>query len=240
MEDLNKVRKYQVVKSNTLIQKTRYDLNLKEQKIILRLIQMIKPEDRELGTYTFDIIEFCKLVGINPRSGQNFNDVKAAIKGLADKSFWVDKGDGTSTLCRWIDKPTLHEHGGVATIRLDDDLKPYLLELKDYFTSYSFENIAYMKSKYSVRLYELMKSYENTKIVSFTPEQIKDHLAIEADYSWYDIKRRVLEIAIKEINEKTDIHVVMGVNMEKRKVLDVKFYITKNKRDPLATLQLPF
>ncbi len=41
------LRNYKVVKSNDLIQKSRFNLSLQEQKIILYLISKVKPEDTE-------------------------------------------------------------------------------------------------------------------------------------------------------------------------------------------------
>ena len=36
---------YNIVKANALIQKSRFDLSLSEQKIVLRLIQNVQPQD---------------------------------------------------------------------------------------------------------------------------------------------------------------------------------------------------
>ena len=81
---------YNIVKSNDLIQKSRFDLTLSEQKIVLRLIQMIQPQDEEFKYYSFDIQEFCDICGIDRLSGGNYAYIKNTIQKLRDKSFYID------------------------------------------------------------------------------------------------------------------------------------------------------
>ena len=62
--ELQKIRDYKVIKYNDLIQKTRHQLSMQEQKIVLYLISKIKPGDTELTDYKFDVAEFCEICGI--------------------------------------------------------------------------------------------------------------------------------------------------------------------------------
>ena len=61
--EIHEMRSYKIVKSNDLIQKSRFQLSLQEQKIILYLISKIKPTDMEFNEYTFEIYDFLKSVG---------------------------------------------------------------------------------------------------------------------------------------------------------------------------------
>ena len=76
------LKQYQITKSNKLIQKTRYSLTLQEQKILLYIIQKVKPTDTDFETYTISIKEFCEVSGINYSNGKNYMNVKKAILGL--------------------------------------------------------------------------------------------------------------------------------------------------------------
>ena len=89
MKDIFKERNYSIVKSNELIRNTRYDLSFVEQKIILRLIQMIQPNDTDFHTYQFDIKEFCQICNIHDHSGANYTYIKNTLKTLHDNSFWL-------------------------------------------------------------------------------------------------------------------------------------------------------
>ena len=75
--DLNTAKNY-VVKSNDLIQKSKFELSAKEQKIILALIQQIRPTDNELYPVAFKMSNFCNLAGITV-GGRNYKHFKDAI-----------------------------------------------------------------------------------------------------------------------------------------------------------------
>ena len=102
---LKELRGKTVVKANELIQKSRFNLSLQQQKIVLYLISQITPYDEDFKLYEFSISEFCRVCGIDETSGKNYQDLKAAIKEIADKSLWITLED-EETLLRWIEKPT--------------------------------------------------------------------------------------------------------------------------------------
>lgn len=219
-------RNYPVVKSNVLIQKTRYDLSLAEQKLILHLIQMIEPKDDEFKTYEFSIQDYCKVCEIDYNNGKNYMNIKRSLKALSDKSFWVEQ-DERDILMRWIDKVQIDRRNGVIEVKLDKDLKPYLLQLKSFFTKYNYLYVMTMKSQYSIRLYELLKSYENVQDIAYEVKELRKLLNLTDDVlpRWVDFKRFVIEQAIKEINQFTDITVKYVPVKKGRKVFEVEFYI---------------
>ena len=53
-----------VIKSNKLIQQSRFSLTTQQQKIILFIISQIMPYDEDFKLYEFKVTEFCKLCGI--------------------------------------------------------------------------------------------------------------------------------------------------------------------------------
>ena len=110
--NLGKERELIVVKHNDLIQKSRHNLSMQEQKIILFLVSKIKPEDTELKKYEFKIKDFCKICGIDETSGKNYKDLKGALKTLRDKSFWLKVYDevkdvNKEVVVAWIENPEI-------------------------------------------------------------------------------------------------------------------------------------
>ena len=215
-----------VKKSNLLIQKSRFSLSLQEQKLILFIISKIKPQDREFQEYSFTVKEFCELCNIDYTSGKNYGDIKTAIKTLADKSVWVNI-DGADVLLRWVEKAKIKDN--IISIRIDNDLKPYLLELNKNFTMYELFWTLHFKSKYSIRLYELIKSihFDNsrpyTRIFKF--EELRDLLGAE-NYDYSNFKLRVLDVAVKEVSDLSDEYVEYRVvKRNKRKVEEIELFI---------------
>jgi plasmid replication initiation protein len=226
--EYKKERNYQVIKSNDLIQNSRFELSMLEQRIILYLITKIKPEDTEFHEYEFNINNFCEVCGIEKNNGGNIEALKTTIMNLANKSNWVKivkDGEEYETLLRWIDKVRIHTKKGTIKIRLDNDMKPYLLELRNRFTAYNYYYILAMKSKYSIRLYELLKSYEYIGQHTFEIEKLKRMLSAEKYASYKDFRVKVLDIAVREINEFSDITVMYCAEKNGRKYETIKFKI---------------
>ena len=239
-QELQILREYQVVKNNDLIQKSRHQLNAQEQKIILYLITKIKPEDVDFKLYDFKIQEFCEVCGIDMTNGGNYTYLKETIKNLSDKSNWatiIKDGRKTETILRWIEKAYIDEESGTIQIRIDNDMKPYLLELKSHFTAYNLYYILAMKSKYSIRLYEILKSYEYLGAHTFEIDELKQRLGAEKYKTYKDFRVNVLDIAVREINDFSDIAVTYSAEKNGRKFEKIKFDI-KIKKDALERVAI--
>lgn len=206
--EANKGQDNVVAKGNDIIQKSRYEMNAQQSKVLLYLISLIKPDDDISKAYTFSVSDFCKACGIT-QSGKNSQNAQAAIKALADKSIWVQQTPKTQVLLRWLSTVTLHNSTNQFEITFHPDMLPYLYSLKTHYTSYQLSNVLTMKSKYSIRLYELLKSYQHVYdgMVSFTLAELQDRLDAK-DYDRYtNFNQRVLSVAVEEINECSDISV---------------------------------
>jgi len=224
------LRDYKVVKHNNLIQRSRYELSAQEQKIILYLITKIKPDDTELELYEFNIKDFCEVCGIDEKSGKNYSNLKEIISDLTSKIIWVTLDNGYETVVRWIERPYINRKSGIIKIKLDELMRPYLLQLKEHFTAYSLYYTLAMKGKYSIRIYELLKSYESLSECIFGVEELKKMLSAEKYEMYKDFRVNVLDTAIKEINDFGDILVTYTIEKKGRKVDKIIFKI-KQKKD---------
>lgn len=229
-------REMEVYKANDMIQKGRHELSLQEQRCVLYAISKIKPEDTVFQEYTFELSDFYKLCGLQ---GDSYTELKAILQGLSDRSWWATINDkGTESLVRWFSTLRTNKRSGKVTIEFHKDMMPYLLELtkeNQYYTHYQLKYILPMKSQYAIRLYELLKSYQrNNYEWFFDIEQLRKQLNCEQYTDFYDLRRRVLEPAVAEINEYTDIKIAWEAVKERRKVVRVVFYMVgKNKTDLL-------
>lgn len=238
--EIAKKREYLVVKGNELIQQNRFELSLQEQKTVAFICSMIKPVEavdkaNEVPfqlEYEFNIRDYCKVCGIDYDNGKNYADVKEVLKHLRDRSMWLTLENGSETLVGWLAKVTTNKRSGIAKIKLDEDLVPYLFDLGQKFTQYQLYNILAMKSAFSVRIYELLKSYAFQKSKTFDIDELKRLLMVENVKSYInfkDFRKYVLEKAQEEINELTDINIHFEPITKGRKVIKVKFRIdTKN------------
>ncbi|MBU5433956.1 replication initiation protein [Intestinimonas sp. MSJ-38] len=226
-------REMEIYKANDMIQKGRHELSLQEQRCVLYAISKIKPKDTVFQEYTFELGDFYKLCGLQ---GESYTELKSILIGLKQKTWWVETTPNVESTVSWFNKVRTNKKSGTVTIRFDDDMMPYLLELtKDkFYTHYQLKYILPMKSQYAIRLYELLKSYQWNNIEwFFDVEQLKKQLNCENYKNFYDFRRWVIEPAVAEINEYTDIKIAWEPVKEGRKVVRVIFFMAEKKKADL-------
>lgn len=216
-----------VVKANVL-NESRYKLGLNEQRIILTMISLINPDDRDFKPYSFTIKDFARLVGVK---GQNiYSRVKKITKSLRDKGFTIKEATGDLQL-GWVSSVKYYDNEGRLELMFDPALKPYLLALKKEFTRYQLKNTVRLRSVYSVRIYELLKQYQSLEIRTFQLDDLRASLGIpEKKLQPYgNFKRKVLDIAANELKKNSDIYFYYTPVKSGRKVIGVEFHIKINE-----------
>ena len=226
------IREFAAVKHNELIQNQHYtlekgkgeSLTLLEQKVLLYIISQIKPTDTELKEQWFDIKTFCEICGFNT-SGANYDLLKDTITKLKSRVMWLYTEEKETTVS-WIDKATIYKHSGRIKIKLDDDLKPYLLMLQRNYTKIPLFNIIRMKSKYGIALYELLQSYSYMeKDIYFKIDDIKKYLDCENYENLTNFKTKVLIPALRDINTYTNIYCEYELVKSGRQYTTIIFHI---------------
>jgi plasmid replication initiation protein len=215
---------YLVTKSNALIC-ANYNLSSQEQKIILTLASLVQPDDKEFHEYVFKIKDFSKLLGIENR----YREVALLTKNLMKKVFEIKEGNSLKQMA-WLCGATYKIGEGTVILKFSPDLKPYLLQLKTFYTKYKLKNVLSLKSKYSIRMYEILKCNAFKKQVIISLQELKNMLGANANYfnSFKDFKKRVLLQAQREINSITDLSFEFEEIRTSRKITDIKFTITNS------------
>lgn len=222
-------KNYLVTKSNYFIMNSSYDLSLEEQKLILTLASMVQPEDEEFKPYIFKISDFMELLGVENQA--KYTEIPKITKELMKKVFEIEEGNKLIQTA-WLSGAIYEKGTGYVTLKFNPDLKPYMLKLNTMFTQYKLANILSMKSKYSPRIYEILKCNEFKKqgYIEIEVEELRKLLKADNIYPLYaDFKRKIIIQAQKELKEKTDISFNFEEIKTGRKVTSLKFYIHQNK-----------
>jgi len=207
-----------------------YDLSLEEQKLILTLSSMVQPSDEEFKPYKFKISEFIKLLGIETQT--KYTEIPKITKELMKKILEIQEGN-TLLQVAWLSSALYEKGTGMVTLKFSPDLKPYMLQLKEKFTQYQLANILSMKSKYSPRIYEILKCNEFKKqsYIELEVEELRKLLKAENIYPLYaDFKRFILKQAQKELKKVSDISFEFEEIKTGRKITSLKFYIKPNNK----------
>lgn len=214
-----------IVKHNDFIE-AKYNLTLTELKIIAKLSSMIQKDDDDFKSYKFTAKELLDDLKLN----NNYDDLRDSIKKLLTRLIII-KTEKSVLATTFLSSAEYFKDDSTVELSFDKKLKPYLLQLKDNFTMYQFENVVALSSFYAIRIYELCKQYEKIKERKIDVIQLKEILEIKDKYKKYnDFKKYVLEIAEREINEKTDIHISFEEIKTSRKVTSIKFLIEKKEK----------
>ncbi len=229
MEDFEKVISYPVIKHNDLIQKARYNLTVNQQKLIAYVISLIKKEDEEFSLYEISVADFCELCGINKT--YFYTEFMDLLIDLDKKSFLVEDDEEVYNF-RWFSEFKYVKGRGMVKLLLNSNLKKYLIGLSEKYTRYELYNILAIRGKYSIRLYELFKSYFKSKLQKHREREIEldelKTLLIAENYTDYrDFRRRVLEPSLKEINNYTDLTVSISPVKSGRNIKSLKLTIDK-------------
>lgn len=217
------------VKKSNYLNQASYKLSVVEQKMLALLVAQIKKDTADFKPYSLNIKDFCNLIGIE---NSNYTYIVSIAKSLLDRDvhFWYinEKGKEVEVNTKWLSSCVHVEGSGTVEMNFDNILKPFLLQLKNRFTLYRLENIIQLSSVFSIRIYELLKQYENAGIVKFSLEDLRRYIGIDDNqYKMYaDFKRRVLVLAQNEIKQKCDIFFDFEEIKVGRSIGKLLFYIT--------------
>lgn len=219
---------YVVTKSNYFIMNSSYDLSLEEQKLILTLAGMVQPEDEEFKPYKFRISDFMKLLGVENQA--KYTEIPKITKGLMKKVFEIEEGNKLIQTA-WLTSAVYEKGSGEVELKFSSYLKPYMLKLNSMFTQYKLANILNMKSKYSPRIYEILKcnEYKKQGYIDIEVEELRNLLKADNIYPLYaDFKRKIIIQTQKELKKISDISFDFEEIKTGRKVTTIRFFIHKN------------
>lgn len=204
---VNASREYFVVKSNELIQKGRYNLTTQQQKIVLYAISKIKKNDDPRQLYELSIEELCSVCGFNISGGSYYQNLKHDMKKLTTP-VWVQHPDQSEWTVSWFDNVGIVPLSGTVYVRFHEKIWDFLFDLKERYTQYHLYEVLVFKNKYSIRLFEILRSHFtqdelNTgteKEIRISLEHLRNQLCTTAYPQWKEFNRNVLQKAVDEIN----------------------------------------
>ena len=233
-------REHSAIISNDIIL-GKQTMTLQAARLIRLVISNVLKEDKDLRTYTCKLTELAKFFNIS--EDNLYRDIQKICETLHKNCVYVGTGNPKRPwkIVSWVSMSE-YTKDGYLTIRLSEEIKPYVIAVKDNFTPYQIKNLLDFSSFYAIRLYEILKC-ERGKTQSgeviFSVKQLREMLGCETKLKDFrDFKKRAIEIAIKEINQSSDIYVIPSYIKEGRSIERISFEIftnqeTGNKNSPI-------
>ena len=214
---------------NNLVE-AKYSMTLQQKRIMIWLVSQIKPDDIDFKEHVLSIkelIEICQLSGES-----SYKEVKKITFSLIEKGIRIiditDPNSEREIQVSWLSSADYCR--GQVKLSFSPKLKPYLLQLKNRFTAVNALDLMQFKSVHAIRLYELLKQYQDIGERTLSIKEIKEHCGVEDRLKTYpNFEKKLLLIAQREINEKSDLHFDYERIKPSRKIVAIKFIISKNK-----------
>lgn len=231
------MKKDLVVKTNRLNQAFQV-LSLAE----FHIVQLAIVDARDTGTglttdmpLRIDALRYADVFGTTRQNA--YMRMKEAEETLFNRRFSFFDEDGKLVKSRWISQVKYLDNEGAIEIVFTPAVVQGISRIngvKEFFTQYLLSQTAHLKSVYSSRLYELLIQWRSTgKTPIINLEDFRAQLGIEEDQYklMSDFKKRVLDLAINDINEKTDIKATYQQHKKGRSISGFSFTFKKKKKD---------
>jgi len=224
-----------IVKSNKLIQALQ-SLSLSETRLLQ--IAIIDARETGKGLSTDEPLElnatrYAEAFNISPDAA--YLALIEAEESLFKRQFTITNDDGSVTKSRWIQDANYKKGQGRIFVTLTRIVIEHVTKIdgfEQYFTSYHLKKTSDFKSVYAIRLYELLIQWRSTgKTPVFEINKFRDQLGIGVNENtrMEAFKRRVLEIAIEQVNEFSDITVKYDQQKKGRSISGFSFTFKQKK-----------
>ncbi len=222
-----------VVQANNLIG-GKQALKLNSAKLIRSAIMQVVREDEELKPYIITIKDLSELLGV-PASNI-YRDVDEITDDIIKNPVYIREERNGKTIdfikIPWVTRCEYKSDVGIA-LKLNEELKPFLINLKEHYTQYTLQEVLAMKSVYGIRIFEMLQSKIMSRVlpkdgitVILSVQEIRECCDCEDKYPAFgNFRDKVIDKAVKEINRVTMFKVVYSYIKKARSVVEIKFDI---------------
>lgn len=152
----------------------------------------------------------------------NRSSLKKAANELKNATVSVE-----NRVIKWFEIYEYDSPSGVIKIKFNENLKQYLIQVSKKFTLTKLDSVLQLNGYYSKRFYFLLAQYLKKTECTYDLEKLQNLLSVSDSMkkSYSNFKLRVLDPAIKDINENSNITIDFKENKISRSVVSIEFRI---------------
>lgn len=239
--------------ANKFIQHARYKLTPREMKLILYMASLIRPEDSDFETYLVPVTEIESVLKADEdkKHGSFYERLDDLLDSVTSKKItfptdFVLEGVRLRGHINWVAGavPKSNEDGVLCVeFGFSPQMKPFMLGLKERYTRFELMEVSRMKSSFSIRIFQMCKAYYYENIrhgrnkMAVGIKELKARLGIQDKYpDFRNFRRKVLDVASEEINEKTRLNIELEYGRKSRRITDVIFIINEKEEVDAALI----
>jgi len=221
-----------VRKSNKLINyRDKLGLTALQQKLFLFSVTELKKRDDFERLLSFDMRDF---FGKKRLTTRDYEAVRNAAAQLVRTSISIKADNGKWAELALYSKIEGKTGSSIIHFKFNQELRPYLVNLRGNFTSYLYDNVVRFKSGYSVRIYELLvRQLGWQDVYTVSVDYLKELLGItevKTYKTFPKFREKVLDKAQDEINAYSDLKISYETVKKGRSIRFIKFYIHSKER----------
>ena len=218
-----------VYKANSLVT-SGFDLTVYEWRILVACIAQIQKDEAidEGRIFTVSAVDISEMAGVSIKNC--YGELKKAAERLGDRKVTLNQGMGADarrdekTRVTWVPAVSYSPSGGLVRLRFAAEIIPYISQLTEKFTHYKITDIMALSTGTAMHLFEILIQWRTTQYVRVPLEQLRFMLGLVGKYPEYkELRKRVIDPSVSEINEHTPIEVEWTPVKEGRTVVAVDF-----------------
>ena len=232
-----------IVKSNAFVGAS-YGLGVVEQRLILLAILKARETDsvsEAIGKMlTIHASDYMMHFAVDRATA--YKCLENAVNGLYESEYRfieiLPNGERKTHRERFVSGVTYSKGLGLVQLKFTPETIPLVIGLSENFTKYEIEQVSKLSSQYALRLYEILAQWRTKGKCMLKLAELRFKFGLlDGEYPRMDnFKKRVLDIAVSEINANTDITTSYEQHKQGRKIVGFTFTI-KQKSTAQQTKQ---
>jgi plasmid replication initiation protein len=214
------------IRQHNALTNARYEYSELQLDLFFFLVSKLRKEQKNT-TYDLNIRELSELTG----KKYNASYLHKATADMGSRVFEVSTEKTYEQL--WMFQRVKYLLGqGIIEIKLTEDILPYLFDLKENFTSYELASALRLTSKYAKRIYQLCSQWKDKgETRKYDLQDFKKMLGLLDEKGNGKIKQigqlreKVLDVAVKQINEHTELHISYSLEKKVRTFKNIVFTV---------------
>jgi plasmid replication initiation protein len=212
-----------------------FRLPYQESKLLLALIARMQQAGEETE-YSFRVSELTELIGMSAE--RTFKDIDRITDNLCSTVAKMVDYDA-EVFHKWLLVEEMQYKDGILSVRPSKRLKECIFQLTKEFTRVLIANVYRLRSMYAIRIYILLRQYSAVGKREMKIPDLKAKLVWPDGYRDFGVVRRlVIEPALLEIREKTDLTVFASYRKSGRSFVSVIFSWAEDKNPKMSQMEL--
>nr|WP_284506729.1 replication initiation protein [Caballeronia sp. GAWG1-5s-s] len=219
-----------VTMANVIVRAS-HSLNLSEKRLVAAALAATDSTDgraltdEKFWTVKLSAMEYAEAFDVSLNTA--YEQLQDGADSLLTKVIVRPDRDRKGDLIKhtWLLRARYSAGQGCVTITWHPDIQPFIFCLRQEFTTYKLKHAAALRSVYSWRLFENLKSWNGAGKWNPTLEEFEHAMDAPENYrtNFKELRRRVIEPAVKELQKKNNLDVKWEQVKEGRKTVGLRF-----------------